>query len=112
MAGSCENGEDEDDLALVRFTADGDLDATFGDGGVVTEDFAYSADAVAIDDDGNIIISGSNGEDLVVAGSPATAIWTATTTRSPIPTSPRIRCNYSHPRPTRWATRFLPRAQN
>ncbi len=67
VAGACE--DDDDYLALVRFTADGDLDDTFGDGGGVTESFAASAEAVAIDDDGDIVIAGisANGENLVVA---------------------------------------------
>ena len=58
----------DDGMALVRFTADGDLDTTFGDGGVVTESIAGVASAIAIDDDGNIVIAGADYDgDLVVA---------------------------------------------
>jgi uncharacterized delta-60 repeat protein len=61
--------EDSGVMALVRFTANGGLDGTFGSGGIVTESFACQAQAVTIDGDGNIVISGLavNGENLVVA---------------------------------------------
>jgi uncharacterized delta-60 repeat protein len=61
--------EDSGVLALARFTPNGGLDDTFGDAGIVTESFACQANAVAIDDDGNIVVSGlaANGENLVVA---------------------------------------------
>jgi uncharacterized delta-60 repeat protein len=61
--------EDSGVMALVRFTENGGLDTTFGIGGILTESFAQTANAVAIDDDGNIVISGlaANGENLVVA---------------------------------------------
>ena len=56
-------------MALVRFTENGGLDGTFGSGGIVTESFACQANAVTIDGDGNIVISGlaANGENLLVA---------------------------------------------
>ena len=61
--------EDSGVLALARFTPNGGLDGTFGSGGIVTESFACQANAVAIDNDGNIVVSGlaANGENLVVA---------------------------------------------
>ena len=67
VAGEC--GDDTPVMVLARFTANGALDGTFGDGGAVVEDFASSANAVAIDDDGNIVVAGSSadGENLVVA---------------------------------------------
>ena len=63
------SNEDTGEMALVRFTANGGLDGTFGSGGVVTGSFASSANAVAIDGDGNIVIAGvaANYENLVVA---------------------------------------------
>ena len=111
--------EDSGVMALVRFTANGELDGTFGSGGIVTESFACQAQAVTIDDDGNILVSGlaANGENLVVARSPATAIWTtrsaqaracSTARATPTTSSTRlvpIRCNYSPRPPIRWATR-------
>ena len=61
--------DDTGEMALARFTPNGELDGTFGSGGIVTDSFAQTANAVAIDDDGNIVISGvaANGENLVVA---------------------------------------------
>ena len=61
--------EDSGVMALARFTPNGGLDGTFGDAGIVTESFACQANAVAIDYDGNIVVSGlaANGENLVVA---------------------------------------------
>ncbi len=61
--------EDSGVLALARFTANGALDGTFGNAGIVTESFACQAQAVAIDDRGNIVVSGlaANGENLLVA---------------------------------------------
>jgi uncharacterized delta-60 repeat protein len=49
------------DFALVRFTADGSLDTTFGTGGKVTTDFSRRIDhaqAVAIQSDGKIVVAG------------------------------------------------------
>ena len=67
VAGFYGNGSQA--MALVRFTADGELDGTFGSGGIVTESFAKAAYSVVINSQGNIVISGvaPNGENLVVA---------------------------------------------
>src|SRR5208282_4327381 len=67
VAGFYGNGSQA--MALVRFTADGALDGTFGSGGIVTESFAKAAYSVVIDSQGNIVISGvaPNGDNLVVA---------------------------------------------
>ena len=48
------------DFALARYNSDGSLDATFGSGGKVTTDFAFSdqAFAVALQSDGKIIAAG------------------------------------------------------
>lgn len=49
------------DFALVRFTADGALDPTFGDGGLVVTDLAGAADgieAIGIDSQGRIVAAG------------------------------------------------------
>jgi uncharacterized delta-60 repeat protein len=60
-------GDSDGDLAVVRFTAEGELDTTFGTGGFITESFASTASAVALDSEGNIVVSGvaSNGNLLV-----------------------------------------------
>ncbi len=51
------------DFALVRYTVEGELDASFGTNGRVTTDFDngddYAAD-VAVQDDGSIIVVGTN----------------------------------------------------
>ena len=55
------NGTDND-FALVRYTTDGKIDTTFGNGGIVTYDFASSTEiteAVAIDHANRIIVAGS-----------------------------------------------------
>lgn len=49
------------DFALVRFTADGALDSTFGDGGLVTTDLAGGGDgieAMGLDGSGRIVVAG------------------------------------------------------
>lgn len=49
------------DFALFRYTASGDLDNTFGSGGIVSIDLSGDfdqANSVAIDDDGNIVAAG------------------------------------------------------
>jgi uncharacterized delta-60 repeat protein len=48
-------------FALARYNRDGSLDASFGEGGVVTSDFANSnevANGVAVQDDGKIVVAG------------------------------------------------------
>ena len=67
VAGSARSGPN-DDFALVRFNADGSLDATFnGDGKVTTPVLASHDDgnSVAIQPDGRILVAGSayNGSD-------------------------------------------------
>jgi uncharacterized delta-60 repeat protein len=54
------------DFALARYTANGNLDATFGHGGFVTADFADAGGddtgrAVAVDADGRIVVAGDTG---------------------------------------------------
>ena len=54
-------GENSTDFVLARYTTSGALDASFGDGGVVTTDFAGSTDnawAVAVQPDGRIVLAG------------------------------------------------------
>ena len=55
-------GDGDGDLAVARFTPDGELDTTFGTAGYVTKSFGATACAVALDSAGNIVVSG------VVAG--------------------------------------------
>ena len=50
-----------DDFALARYEVDGSLDQSFGDGGKVTTDFGDSfdqAEAVAVQDDGKVVVAG------------------------------------------------------
>lgn len=58
------------DIALARYNADGSLDQTFGNGGLVKTDFdeMEGASAVAIQQDGKIV-----GGEIVVAGTVASA---------------------------------------
>ena len=50
------------DFALARYTADGSLDSSFGDGGLVATDFPGPSDdrawALAIDSDGRVVVGG------------------------------------------------------
>jgi uncharacterized delta-60 repeat protein len=60
VAGSSSNGSNTD-FALVRYTAAGALDASFGNGGKVTTDFGSSTDigqSVAVQSDGKIVVAG------------------------------------------------------
>jgi uncharacterized delta-60 repeat protein len=58
-AGTGERGG-ASDIALVRYTADGSLDPTFGAGGIVTTDLAIfdSANALALRPDGRLLAAG------------------------------------------------------
>jgi uncharacterized delta-60 repeat protein len=50
------------DFTVLRFTRDGELDASFGKGGVVTTEVGQSSDiarAVAVDDEGRIVVAGT-----------------------------------------------------
>src|SRR6478609_9033293 len=50
------------DFTVLRFTRDGELDASFGSAGVVTTEVGPSADvarAIAVDDQGRIVVAGS-----------------------------------------------------
>jgi|GEM_PF-1734902 len=52
---------DKQKLALVRYNLDGTLDGTFGDNGIVTEDFGgdhVAVHAIAIDQNNRIIVAG------------------------------------------------------
>ena len=65
------NGATDDDFGLVRYNADGSLDATFGSNGIVTTDFGPiepgsdapfdRANAVALQPDGKLLVVGSTG---------------------------------------------------
>jgi uncharacterized delta-60 repeat protein len=54
-------GGDGEDFALARYTANGDLDPSFGRGGMVTTDFRGqdAAQAVAVEPDGRIVAAGT-----------------------------------------------------
>jgi uncharacterized delta-60 repeat protein len=72
VAGRAGNGRN-DDLAVVRYNADGSLDGSFGSGGKVQLDvagFGDSAQAIAVQADGKILIAGYSGrgtQDTVLA---------------------------------------------
>jgi TonB family protein len=56
----------QEDFALARFSTDGSLDSTFGDGGRVVTDFAGNRDslrAVALQPDGKILLVGTTAWD-------------------------------------------------
>jgi uncharacterized delta-60 repeat protein len=60
-AGVAGNASGLEDLALVRYNADGSLDASFGTGGKVTTDIALigeHAESVKIQSDGKIVVAG------------------------------------------------------
>ena len=52
--------------AVLRYTAGGFLDPTFGTGGIVTTDLVGGASAVAVQSDGKIVVAGSNSNDFAV----------------------------------------------
>lgn len=60
-------GAQPQDFGAARFNADGTLDTTFGQGGVVTIDFGGADEAadVAVTPDGKLLIVGSSVEDVV-----------------------------------------------
>ena len=69
VAGTIDNGTDEGDFAVVRYTSSGALDSGFGGGdGIVTTDFAGgdadNASAVALLASGNVIVGGSTEDGL------------------------------------------------
>jgi uncharacterized delta-60 repeat protein len=59
----------ENDWGLVRLTSDGKLDKSFGNGGKVTTNFSGTdwAEAVALQNDGKIVVVGNGGDDFGVA---------------------------------------------
>jgi uncharacterized delta-60 repeat protein len=61
---------DSDDFALARYSPDGSIDTSFGADGKVITDFGTNRDearAVAIQDDGAIVVAGSNAVDFELA---------------------------------------------
>ena len=59
-------GENDTDVRLARFTANGQLDTTFGSGGVVTLPFA--AKALAVRNDNKIVVAGpADADDVLLA---------------------------------------------
>jgi len=71
LTGNSGIGFEDDDFLLVRYYENGALDATFGNGGIVTTDFNNADDnssSMIISSDGGVIISGSsNSGDLALA---------------------------------------------
>ena len=70
VVGSSDSVGDASDFAIVRYHPDGSLDTGFGDDGKVILDLGspedYGSD-VAIQSDGKIVVSGTAGDDLVLA---------------------------------------------
>lgn len=61
VAAGTANNETDSDFAIARYLADGSLDTTFGDGGKVMSPIGASGDnmdAMAIQDDGKILLAG------------------------------------------------------
>lgn len=64
MVGTTRRSATADDFALVRYTRDGRLDATFGGSGIVLTDFGgvdNAAQGVTIQPDGRIVVAGTTG---------------------------------------------------
>ena len=69
-AGYSYQAASDTDFALVRYKADGSLDAGFGDGGKVTTAFGdvdERARAMAVQSDGRIVVVGYSGNDIALA---------------------------------------------
>jgi len=65
------SGQDIDDFLLARFTTEGELDDSFGDGGLLITDFSTKSDrlnGVAMQEDGKIIVTGYAGKDYGTNG--------------------------------------------
>ncbi|WP_327141411.1 hypothetical protein [Nocardia sp. NBC_01327] len=75
VAGSTQDPAQGDNFAVVRYSAEGVLDTTFGDGGKAVTDFGGKSDvvhAVAVQSDGKIVAVGTStgataGDDFAVA---------------------------------------------
>jgi uncharacterized delta-60 repeat protein len=70
VAGFATRAGIDGDFALVRYNADGSLDASFGANGVVTTDLGTSGDdarAIVIQPDGRIVVAGTADEDVALA---------------------------------------------
>jgi uncharacterized delta-60 repeat protein/uncharacterized repeat protein (TIGR01451 family) len=67
LVGSAWNNTNREDFALARYNANGSLDTSFGNGGLVLTDFGGttylddSAISVALQEDGKIVVAGNNG---------------------------------------------------
>ena len=97
IAGQYDNGS-LDKSFVMRLTVDGELDASFGTGGIRTFDFvadhAESFNAIAVSGD-SMVVAGGSGSDLFVARlselySPAATTTTTTTTTTVAPTTTTI----------------------
>lgn len=69
VAGYAHNGGD-DDFVVARYSADGELDESFGTGGVAVVDFGGGSDRaidVAMDGAGNILLVGEAGGEMGIA---------------------------------------------
>lgn len=67
VAGGSAQGASGIDFALLRYTANGALDTTFGNGGKVTTPFGNDTDrayAIVVQGDGRIVVGGSSTQDV------------------------------------------------
>ncbi len=62
--------EEMEVFGIARYNADGSLDQSFGTGGKVTADFAGTPNAIALRNDGKIIVGGSNVDFALVQYNP------------------------------------------
>jgi uncharacterized delta-60 repeat protein len=91
VAGSCSNGNDVD-LCIARYSANGVLDATFGNGGKVltfVSDYGDNAYAIAVQPDGKIVVAAPASSSSPTRALPATAPMACSTPRSALTVSPR-----------------------
>jgi uncharacterized delta-60 repeat protein len=65
LAGTIEDGA-ADEIAVARLDGEGEPDPGFGIGGVATPGVDGTADSVAIQDDGKIVIAGTDGGGVIV----------------------------------------------
>lgn len=81
LAGSSSGGNANSNFAVVRWTANGELDSTFGSGGKVTTDIpgtSESAGSVAVQPDGKIVVAGANGDRTILVRYTSTGALDAT----------------------------------
>jgi len=86
------SGGSDNDFALVRYTASGVLDASFGNGGIVTTPIRSgsgdTAQSVALQSDGKIVVAGASSGDFAVVRYASTGALDTTFGTNGIVTTP------------------------